>query len=142
MGVVASTIISSLPLGMRRTRPCRAERDHTCRGDAHGVQDGEDLVDLVMRRHRAWARSSRRILSLCSLGSMRRIVLLALAFLVLGPRPGARSRRFFDGHIHYSRPDWTAYTPDQVFAILDQAGIRRARRVQHARRQHAQALRA
>ena len=31
-----------------------------------------------------------------------------------------------DGHIHYSRPDWSVYTPDQIVAILDAAGIGRA----------------
>src|SRR6266536_2141714 len=57
---------------------------------------------------------------------MRRIVLLALAFLMLSTPVRSAEPPLFDGHIHYSRPDWTAYTPDQVFAILDQAGIRRA----------------
>src|SRR6266852_4321450 len=57
---------------------------------------------------------------------MRRIVVLALALLALGTPPRSAEPPLFDGHIHYSRPDWTTYTPDQVFAILDQAGIRRA----------------
>src|SRR5207249_2341909 len=57
---------------------------------------------------------------------MRRIVLLALAFLMLSTPVRSAEPPLFDGHIHYSQPDWTAYTPDQVFAILDQAGIRRA----------------
>src|SRR6266536_1399688 len=57
---------------------------------------------------------------------MRRIVLLALAFLMLSTPVRSAEPPLFDGHIHYSRPDWTAYTPDQVFAILDQAGVRRA----------------
>ena len=32
----------------------------------------------------------------------------------------------FDAHIHYSQPDWAVLTPDQVLAILDRAGVRRA----------------
>lgn len=32
----------------------------------------------------------------------------------------------FDGHIHYSAPDWTVYPPERIVAILDQAGIKRA----------------
>jgi len=32
----------------------------------------------------------------------------------------------FDGHIHYSAPDWPVYPPEAVFAILDGAGVRRA----------------
>ena len=32
----------------------------------------------------------------------------------------------FDGHIHYSRPDWSVYAPDRILGILEQAGIRRA----------------
>jgi hypothetical protein len=31
-----------------------------------------------------------------------------------------------DAHIHYSQPDWAVFTPDQVLAILDRAGVRRA----------------
>src|SRR6266849_8019916 len=55
---------------------------------------------------------------------MRRFFLLALTLLALGAARGAEP--LFDGHIHYSRLDWHVYTPEQVFAILDQAGIRRA----------------
>ena len=32
----------------------------------------------------------------------------------------------FDAHIHFSQPDWAILTPDQVLAILDRAGVRRA----------------
>jgi hypothetical protein len=32
----------------------------------------------------------------------------------------------FDGHIHYSRPDWSVYPPERILAILEKAGIRRA----------------
>ena len=57
---------------------------------------------------------------------MWRIFLLGLALLTLGSPAGSTEPPLFDGHIHYSRPDWNTYTPEQVFAILDQAGIRRA----------------
>ena len=32
----------------------------------------------------------------------------------------------FDAHIHYSRPDWAVYTPQQALDILTRAGVRRA----------------
>ncbi|MBI3326281.1 MAG: amidohydrolase family protein [Nitrospinae bacterium] len=32
----------------------------------------------------------------------------------------------FDAHIHYSRSDWDALTPEQALAILDRADVRRA----------------
>jgi Amidohydrolase len=32
----------------------------------------------------------------------------------------------FDAHIHFSRPDWDAYTPERALSILAQAGVRRA----------------
>src|SRR5215469_4384272 len=61
---------------------------------------------------------------------MRRIpvlvLALALALIALGTPAQGAEPPLFDGHIHYSRPDWSTYTPDQVLAILDQAGIRRA----------------
>lgn len=57
---------------------------------------------------------------------MWRIVVLVVALLALGTPARSAEPPLFDGHIHYSRPDWTTYTPDQVFAILDRAGIRRA----------------
>jgi len=31
-----------------------------------------------------------------------------------------------DGHLHYSTPDWAVYSPEQILAILDKAGIGRA----------------
>jgi len=30
----------------------------------------------------------------------------------------------FDAHIHYSQPDWSVYTPEAIFGILDKAGVR------------------
>jgi amidohydrolase family protein len=61
---------------------------------------------------------------------MRLIAVLAVVLLSAGlsggrPAPAADAP-LFDGHIHYSRPDWSVYTADQVVDILDKAGIRRA----------------
>jgi Amidohydrolase len=38
----------------------------------------------------------------------------------------AQALPIFDAHIHYSQPDWAAFTPEQVLAILDRASVRRA----------------
>jgi hypothetical protein len=63
---------------------------------------------------------------------MRRSALLGLFGLVVvlggsatgGAQPG--DLPLFDGHIHYSRPDWGVYAPDRVLGILETAGIKRA----------------
>src|SRR5262244_3116203 len=52
------------------------------------------------------------------------LVLLALAGSVALAR--AADAPLADAHIHYSAPDWSVYSPDQVVAILDRAGITRA----------------
>jgi hypothetical protein len=60
---------------------------------------------------------------------MSRRLVLALAFLALAGSvalAGAADAPLADAHIHYSAPDWSVYSPDQVVAILDRAGIRRA----------------
>ena len=57
---------------------------------------------------------------------MRLIAALAVLALAAGSPTAAVDSPLTDGHIHYSRPDWTVYTPDQIVAILDKAGIRRA----------------
>ena len=49
-----------------------------------------------------------------------------VAVLVLSATPAAAQLPIFDAHIHYRRPDWTAYTPERVLSILAQAGVRRA----------------
>ena len=47
--------------------------------------------------------------------------------LLRQPRPApAADAPLADAHIHYSAPDWSVYTPDQVVDILDKAGIQRA----------------
>src|SRR5262245_66164093 len=60
---------------------------------------------------------------------MSRPIALALALLLMAgpvaPTLGADAP-LADAHIHYSAPDWSVYSPDQVVAILDRAGIRRA----------------
>ncbi len=52
--------------------------------------------------------------------------ILVLGLLVgLGAMP-ARGQEFpiFDAHIHYSRPDWSSYTPDAILALLEKTGVR------------------
>jgi hypothetical protein len=54
---------------------------------------------------------------------------LLLLGLVLGTSARlsyAQELPIFDAHIHYSQPDWEMYTPEQILAIFDTAGIRRA----------------
>ncbi|PYM90563.1 MAG: amidohydrolase [Candidatus Rokuibacteriota bacterium] len=58
---------------------------------------------------------------------MRRSWLLGvLLFALGGAGPAAAQFPIFDAHIHYSRPDWDAYTPERVLSILAAAGVRRA----------------
>src|SRR5215472_4151577 len=58
----------------------------------------------------------------------RRIVIALVLFALAGSGALARAADapLADAHIHYSAPDWSIYSPDQVVAILDRAGIRRA----------------
>lgn len=50
-----------------------------------------------------------------------------VSLLGLGPRGAAAADLpIFDAHIHYSRPDWDAYTPERALSILARAGVRRA----------------
>jgi len=58
----------------------------------------------------------------------RWVVLLVALGTLLGraaPVPAADAP-LADAHIHYSAPNWSVYTPDQVVDILDRAGIKRA----------------
>ena len=50
---------------------------------------------------------------------------LGLACAV-APGPAAAQFPIFDAHIHYSRADWDAYTPERILSILARAGVRRA----------------
>ncbi|HET7876779.1 MAG TPA: amidohydrolase family protein [Methylomirabilota bacterium] len=60
---------------------------------------------------------------------MKRLAWALAVLLTAGPGPlwaQSPAPPIFDGHIHYSAPDWSVYPPDRIFAILDQAGITRA----------------
>src|SRR2546423_6547033 len=58
---------------------------------------------------------------------MTRLSVLLLAALALLPAPAAAQVfPLFDSHIHYSRADWDAYTPERALSILARAGVRRA----------------
>ena len=46
--------------------------------------------------------------------------------LLIGATPAAAQLPIFDAHIHYSRPDWSTYTPERALSMLAQAGVRRA----------------
>src|SRR5437867_10233069 len=56
-------------------------------------------------------------------GSLPLIVML---WILSGVAPAAAQFPLFDSHIHYSRPDWDAYTPERILSILAKAGVRRA----------------
>ena len=57
---------------------------------------------------------------------MIRLVVAVLAAALLTPATAAAQYPIFDAHIHYSRPDWDAYTPERILSILARAGVRRA----------------
>src|SRR5215475_12863856 len=57
---------------------------------------------------------------------MKRVLLWALATILGAAVPAAAQFPIFDAHIHYSRPDWDAYTPERALSILAAAGVRRA----------------
>ncbi len=58
----------------------------------------------------------------------RRVLPVLAAVLVLSwcAPAGAQQFPLFDAHIHYSRPDWDAYTPERALSILARAGVQRA----------------
>src|SRR5204862_1155994 len=56
----------------------------------------------------------------------RAALALAGALLALAPPPAGAELPIFDAHIHYSQPDWSAYTPERALSILARAGVRRA----------------
>lgn len=62
------------------------------------------------------------------LGAMRRFATLLFAsILVLAALPArADMLPIFDVHMHYSRAAWDVYTPDQVIAKMDKAGVVKA----------------
>lgn len=56
-----------------------------------------------------------------------RRLLLAVSLVWLGVlSSSAQELPIFDAHLHYSQPDWEAFPPAKILAILDQAGVRRA----------------
>ncbi len=55
-----------------------------------------------------------------------RFLVAAAATLLLAATPAAAQFPIFDAHIHYSQPDWSAYTPERALSILARAGVRRA----------------
>jgi hypothetical protein len=57
---------------------------------------------------------------------MRRLVLSTLLLVLGTAAPGAAQLPIFDAHVHYSRPDWTVYSPERALFMLTSAGIRRA----------------
>jgi hypothetical protein len=61
-------------------------------------------------------------------GGGGKLVMLLLSALFGGSvdTSYAQGLPIFDAHIHYSQPDWTVLSPDQVLAILDGAGVSHA----------------
>jgi Amidohydrolase len=57
---------------------------------------------------------------------MARGITALLAMALLAAAPAAAQYPIFDAHIHYSQPDWDAYTPERILSILARAGVRRA----------------
>ncbi len=60
---------------------------------------------------------------------VRPTLLLAAAVVTMAlAAPAARAQQLpiFDAHIHYSQPDWDAYTPERVLSILARANVFRA----------------
>jgi hypothetical protein len=57
---------------------------------------------------------------------MSRLLVVLVAGALLAPANVAAQDPIFDAHIHYSRPDWDAYTPERILSILARAGVRRA----------------
>jgi hypothetical protein len=57
---------------------------------------------------------------------LHRCVLLGIILWTPVLSSQAQELPIVDAHIHYSQPDWEAYTPEQILAIFDTAGVRRA----------------
>jgi hypothetical protein len=57
---------------------------------------------------------------------MSRLLMALVAAALLAPAAAAAQYPIFDAHIHYSRADWDAYTPERILSILARAGVRRA----------------
>jgi hypothetical protein len=50
--------------------------------------------------------------------------LCVLLFGLLAVPAPAQELPIFDAHIHYSQPDWSAYAPEAILALLDATGVR------------------
>jgi hypothetical protein len=57
---------------------------------------------------------------------VRRLALALLLLATLAAAPARAEYPLFDAHIHFSQPDWSAYTPERALSILARAGVRRA----------------
>ncbi len=56
-----------------------------------------------------------------------RLLVWVTCALWLAPMPaGAQALPIFDAHIHYSRPDWDALTPERALSVLARAHVFRA----------------
>lgn len=51
------------------------------------------------------------------------LVVVCLASLLAMPSR-AQDLPLFDAHIHYSQPDWSSYSPDDILALFDKTGVR------------------
>src|SRR5215470_977883 len=73
----------------------------------------------------AWVCSNDGVRVTLSMGWGVRVYGVMLVWLVLATAQ-AQELPIFDAHIHYNRPDWQVFTPQQILALLDQAGVQRA----------------
>jgi predicted TIM-barrel fold metal-dependent hydrolase len=56
-----------------------------------------------------------------------RLALFLMVALLAGTAPApahGQELPLFDAHLHYSRPDWSSYSPDDILALLDRSGVR------------------
>lgn len=82
-----------------------------------------------MTRWSGEEQKPRRARSIIPFGLLSASLCLYIALSTCLAVPAARSAEslpIFDAHIHYNRDAWNAYPPDEVLAILDQAGVYRA----------------
>jgi len=54
----------------------------------------------------------------------RCLLLVSGLILLAGSPVGAQDIPLFDAHIHYSQPDWSAYTPEAILSLFDATGVR------------------
>ncbi|HSB72654.1 MAG TPA: amidohydrolase family protein [Candidatus Methylomirabilis sp.] len=56
--------------------------------------------------------------------SLGRSLIVAFLLGLLGLPAQAQEPPIFDAHIHYSQPDWAAYTPEAILSLFDRTGVR------------------